>query len=101
MSEIDLLAEEKPQTITLGDGKEYKLPPLHLTTFANMEKTMGIGLGAARGRLEAEPATIGRLITYALLKEANPKMTLQKAGELVTVEVMENLTEVLGKVLTI
>lgn len=101
MAETNILAEEKPKFLTLADGKDYELPALNLTTLANVEKTMGFGLGRLQDKMVNETATTLRLIIYALLKEMNPKLELEQAGELVTFDVMKNVSEVLSKILAI
>ena len=97
----DILEKEKPQFLRLADGKEYELPALNLTTLANMEKTMGFGLVRIQEKINEETAGTLRLVIYALLKETNPKMTLDKAGKLVTFDVMKEVSEVLTKILAI
>lgn len=101
MSEVNILAEEKPKYLLLADGKEYELPALNLTTLANVEKTMGFGLSKLQEKMIDETATTLRLIIYALLKETNPKLDLVECGKLITFDVMKNVSEVLSKVLAI
>ena len=99
--EVNILAEEKPQYLTLADGKEYELPPINLTTLANIEMTIGFGLGRLQEKMADETAQTLRLMIYALLKESNPKLELEGVGNLVTFDVMKNVSEVLSKVLAI
>ena len=99
--EVNILAEEKPTTLTLADGKEYEIPALNLTTLANMEKTMGFGLGKLGEKMLEEPATTMRLEIYALLKETYPKLKLDEVGKLITFDVMQNIADVLSKVMSI
>lgn len=99
--EENILAEEKPQFLTLADGKDYELPILNLTTLANIEKTIGFGLGRLQDKMVDETATTLRLVIYALLKEKNPKLALEQVGMLVTFGVMKNVSEVLSKILAI
>lgn len=101
MAEVNILAEEKPKFLTLADGKDYELPILNLTTLANIENTMGFGLGRLQDKITNETAATLRLIIYALLKEKNPKLELDEAGKLVTFDVMKNVSEVLSKILAI
>ena len=61
MSEVNLLAEEKPKYLTLADGKDYGIPALNLTTLANVEKTMGFGLGQLQDKMVTETATTLKL----------------------------------------
>jgi len=99
--ETNILAEEKPKYLTLADSKDYEIPALNLTTLANVEKTMGFGLGQLQDKMVTETASTLRLIIYALLKETNPKLDLEETGKLVTFDVMKNVSEVLSKVLSI
>ena len=99
--EINILEEEHPKYLKLADGKDYEIPALNLTTLANMEKTMGFGLGKLQDKMTDETATTLRLVIYALLRESNPKLELEKCGELVTFDVMKDVSEVLSKVLSI
>lgn len=99
--EVNILAEEQPQYLTLADGKNYEIPPMNLTTLANIEQTIGFGLGRLQEKMVDETATTLRLVIYALLKEANSKLELEEVGKLVTLEVMKNVSTVLGKVLSI
>ena len=75
-NEVNILAQEKPKIIKLSDGKEYTLPPIDLTTLANIEKTMGFGLGRFALKMEVETMTTMRILVYALLKENHPELTL-------------------------
>jgi hypothetical protein len=99
MEEDNILTEEKPRTIKLADGKDYKIPLMNLTTLANLEQTMGFGLAKLQQKMIEESATTLRLIVYALLKENHPGITLEKAGELVTFENMKDVSEILSKIL--
>lgn len=101
MMETNILAEEKPKSIKLADGKDYEIPALNLTTLANIEKTMGFGLGRLQDKMINETAATLRLVIFALLKERNPKLELEEAGRLVTFDVMKNISEVLSKILAI
>src|SRR3989304_911606 len=95
----NILAEEKPKYLTLADGKDYEIPALNLTTLANVEKTMGFGLGQLQNKMVTETASTLRLVIYALLKETNPKLDLEECGKLVTFDVMKNVSSVLSEVL--
>jgi len=97
----NILAEEKPKFLKLADGKEYEIPALNLTTLANVEKTIGFGLGQLQDKMVTETATTLRSIIYALLKETNPKLDIEETGKLVTFDVMKDVSEVLSKVLSI
>ena len=99
-NEVNILTQEKPKTIKLADGKEYKLPPIDMTTLANIEKTMGFGLGRLQSRLDLEPMTTMRVLIYALLKEEQPELTIEGVGHLITLKeigvISSTITEILA-----
>ena len=99
--EVNILAQEKPKTVKLADGKDYILPPIDLTTLANIEKTMGIGGRKAVSQMELEPLQTIQLFVYALLKEAYPDMTREQAGHLVTFKEMPHFSETISIIMAI
>ena len=100
-NEINILAEEKPKSITLADGKEYKLPPIDMTTLANIEKTMGFGLGRLQTKLENETMTTMRSLIYALLKEEQPNLDIDKVGRLITLKEMSAISSTISEIMAI
>ena len=101
VEEINILAQEKPKTIKLADGKEYSLPPIDMTTLANIEKTMGFGLGKFASKLESEPMTTLRALAYALLKENYPELTIEQTGHLITLKEIAVLSETISTIMAI
>jgi len=101
MTEVNILAEEKPKSITLSDGKEYKLPPIDMTTLANIEKTMGFGLGRLQSKLENETMTTMRALIYALLKEEQPDLDIDKVGRLITLKEISSISETISEIMAI
>ncbi len=101
VEETNVLAQEKPKTIKLADGKDYTLPPIDMTTLANIEKTMGFGLGKFTSRLENETMTTMRALVYALLKENHPDLTLDGVGHLITLREIKDLSETISIVMAI
>jgi len=99
--EVNILAEEKPKSITLSDGKEYKLPPIDMTTLANIEKTMGFGLGRLQTKLENETMTTMRALIYALLKEEQPSLDIDKVGRLITLKEISSISETISEIMAI
>ncbi len=99
--EINILVQVKPKTIRLADGKEYTLPPIDMTTLANMEQTMGFGLNALDSKLEKEPMTTMRALIYALLRENHPKLTLEGIGRLITLKEIKALSETISEIMAI
>ncbi len=99
--EINILAQEKPKTIILADGKDYILPPIDMTTLANIEKTMGFGLGRFAVKMEVETMTTLRALIYALLKENHPELTLDGVGHLITLKEITSLSETISTIMAI
>ena len=99
--ETNILAEEKPKSITLSDGKEYKLPPIDMTTLANIEKTMGFGLGRLQTKLENETMTTMRALIYALLKEEQPSLDIDKVGRLITLKEISTISGTISEIMAI
>lgn len=99
--ETNILAQEKSRTIKLSDGKDYILPPIDMTTLANIEKTMGFSLNKFASKVEE--ATMGtlRLCAYAFLKENYPELTLEQAGRLAGVKEMQALGEYFSIIMAI
>jgi len=101
MEEVNILAEEKPKSITLSDGKEYKLPPIDMTTLANIEKTMGFGLGRLQTKLENETMTTMRALIYALLREEQPNLDIDKVGHLITLKEISSVSETISEIMAL
>ena len=101
MTEVNILADEKPKSITLSDGKEYKLPPIDMTTLANIEKTMGFGLGRLQTKLENETMTTMRALIYALLKEEQPELDIDKVGRLITLNEISSISGTISEIMAI
>ena len=101
MKEVNILAEEKPKSITLSDGKEYKLPPIDMTTLANIEQTMGFGLGRLQDKLENETMTTMRALIYALLKEEQPNLNIDKVGRLITLNEISSISGTISEIMAI
>lgn len=95
----DILEVEKPKFLRLADGKEYEIPPLNLTTLANMEKTMGFGLGEFTTRLETQTMTTMRALIYGLLKENYPNLTLEGVGKLITLKEIASISETISQIM--
>uniref|UniRef100_A0A6M3ITP9 Tail assembly chaperone n=1 Tax=viral metagenome TaxID=1070528 RepID=A0A6M3ITP9_9ZZZZ len=101
MEKVNILAEEKPKSITLSDGKEYKLPPIDMTTLANIEKTMGFGLGRLQSKLENETMTTMRSLIYALLKEEQPDLDIDKVGRLITLKEISSISSTISEIMAL
>ncbi len=99
--EVNILAQEKPKVIKLADGKEYNLPPIDMTTLANIEKTMGFGFGSYARKMETEPMTTLRLLAYALLKESYPDLTIEAVGHLIMLKDVAVLSELISNIMVV
>ena len=98
---VNILTEEKAKTIKLADGKDYKLPPIDMTTLANIEKTMGFGLGRLQTKLENETMTTMRALIYALLKEEQPDLDIDAVGRLITLKEISSISETITEIMAI
>ena len=101
MEETNILAEEKPKTLKLSDGKDYKLPPIDMTTLANIEKSMGFGLGRLQAKLEDETMTTMRALIYALLKEEQPDLDIDAVGRLITLNEISSISGTISEIMAI
>ena len=99
--EVNIMEEAKPKTLTLSDGKEYKLPPIDMTTLANIEKTMGFGLGKLQTKLENETMTTMRGLIYALLKEEQPNLDIDEVGHLITLKEMSSISSTISEIMAL
>ncbi len=99
MAEFNILTEAKPKTIKLADRNEYTLPPIDMTTLANLEAVMGYGLDKVAAKMKDEPMTTLRLLVYALLKENYPDLTIDNAGHLITLKEIEVLAETISEIM--
>lgn len=99
--DVNVLAQEKPQSIKLADGKEYKLPPIDMTTLANIEKTMGFGLGRFTAKMDNETMTTLRALVFALLKENQPELTIEQTGRLITLKEIGQLSQTISEIMAI
>ena len=98
-NEVNILAEEKPKTLKLADGKEYKLPVINLTTLANIEKTLGFGLAKLPIKLDSETMNTMRNLIYALLKEEQPELTAEQVGNLITLKEMSSVSSMISEIM--
>ena len=99
--ETNILAEAKPTSLKLADGKEYTLPPIDMTTLANIEKTMGFGLGRLAVKLENETMTTMRALIYALIKECHPDLKIDDVGHLITLKEIKDISSTISEIMAI
>ncbi len=92
---MDILSENKPFKITLADGKEYTLPPMDLTTLANIEETLGSTANLQKEFTE-KPNTAYRKMWWAFLRENYPDMTIEQAGRLATLEKLKDMAGIIA-----
>ena len=101
VKQTNLLAVAKPRTIKLSDGNEYTIPPINLTTLANIEKTMGFGFGRFATKIETEPMTTLRALIFALLKETNPDLDIDAVGNLITLKEIDKISGTIIEIMAI
>jgi hypothetical protein len=99
MEEVNILEKDTPKSIKLADGKEYEFPVMSLNVLANVQKTAGFKLNEIPAKMVEDPITNSRLVFYAFLKEKYADMTLEKAGELITIKNIGTLNEFLNTLL--
>jgi len=99
--EVNIMTDAKPTHLTLADGKEYKLPPIDMTTLANIETTMGFGLGRLQYKLENETMTTMRSLIYALLKEEQPELDIDTVGHLITLKEMTAVSTTISEIMAL
>ena len=100
-NEVNIMEEAKSKTLTLSDGKEYKLPPIDMTTLANIEKSMGFGLAKLQTKVENETMTTMRSLIYALLKEEQPGLDIDKVGHLITLKEMSSISSTISEIMAL
>jgi hypothetical protein len=89
-----IIGPQKEVTITLADGKEYKLTKLTLNQGVEIEKRFGEPLNKVMEKgLSLE---LVHFIIYLMLKRTYPKMTEKSVGELITLD--ETISDVYSKV---
>ncbi len=99
--ETNILAEPSTKTITLADGKTYTLPPIDLTTLANIEKAMGVGGSKVAAQMTDAPMQTLRLMAYVLLKENHPELTLEQVGHLVPLKQIGQLSQTIAEIMAV
>ena len=102
MNETNVLAEAKPQTIKLSDGKDYTLAPLNLNTMADLEIEFNCNLAdIAKMLYESEGLRFStmRKMLFVLLK-ANYKLPIEEVGNLVLRQNLKDVGDALVKIWT-
>ena len=98
---MNILAEQKPKALILADGVEYTLPPIDLTTLANIEKVMGFGLNKLAEKIESESMTTMRSLIYALLKEKHPELDIDSVGHLITLKEISAIAGTISEIMAL
>lgn len=96
--EDELLKEEKPRIIKLGD-KEYTLSPLSLNVLCRIEEEFDCGLSKVGDLLTKRQATTMRSLIYILLKDGYPEITKEEIGKMVKLEDLEQICTMINNVL--
>lgn len=98
--EVNILADEKPKSIKLADGKEYILPPITLHTLANIEDALGCGIDKIQEQFSIRTAGTLEKVTYAMLRENHPHLTLEQVGKLVTPDKFKPIIEAISNAMS-
>ena len=93
----ELLKKIEPRKITLADGKEYKLSPINLNILARLEEEFGCQIDELGKKFDKPLASTIRVLLYVLLKDNHPEMTKEKAGSLVSMELLSKVSEILSQ----
>jgi len=96
---VNILAKEQPKKVVLADGNEYVFPLINLTTLANLEQTLGVSLTKLGEEMESKAIQTMRLFVFGLLKENYPDLTLEKAGELVTMKEINEVSNIISSIM--
>lgn len=85
----NLAEEQKPKTITLGDGKAYELAPLSLAVIADFEKEilaqgMLLGVHDVIGGLNKMGFNSWQSAIYVRLRPNHPELRRDDVGRLIT-----------------
>jgi len=95
----NILKKPKSKSITLADGKSYRLPPLDLNLLADLEDEFGCSLDKLTVELEKRMASNMRKLLWVLLRSDNPEMTLEQCGALVKTDMMTGVMDEITGVL--
>lgn len=97
----NILETSKPKSIVLADGNEYTLPPIDLTTLANLEKSLGFGTAQLQEKLESETMITLRALIFGLLRENYPDMEIEKMGRLITPKEISTMVITISEILAV
>ena len=99
--ETEILTTEKETKIKLLDGKEYLIPPITISTLANIEKTMGIGGKKLSEKFDLEPWNTLGLFAYAVLKETAPTVTKEEIVKQIGIKEFEAFSGLLTAIVAL
>ncbi len=99
--ETEILAVEKETKIKLLDGKEYLIPPITLSTLANIEKTMGIGGKKLSEKFDLEPWATLSTFAYAVLKETVPNISKEEIMKQIGIKEFEAFSGLLTAIVAL
>lgn len=83
-----------PQTVVLGDGKEYVLPVINANIMELIEDDLDQDWAGIWENLRAKQL---KVIVRHLLRCQNPNITLDEVGELLTTDAINNVAKILPK----
>ena len=92
----NILIMPEGKEITLADNKVYKLSPLNLHIFAELEKELNYGINKMGGMQAVELEAL----LYVLLKDRYPELSRRQVGELVTPSIMTQAGSIIGNIIS-
>jgi len=95
----ELLKKVEPRKVTLADGKEYKLGPVNLNVLTGLEEEFGCALDELEKKLAKPRASHLRILIYVLLRENHPDMTQDGVGKLVSMDILPEVSTIIGEVM--
>ena len=94
-----LLKKVESRKVVLADGKEYKLGPVNLNVLTGLEDEFGCALDELDKKFAKPRASHLRTLLYVLLKENHPEITMEKAGGLVSIDILPAVTVIINEVI--
>lgn len=97
--EVNVLWQAKPKPIVLADGKEYLLSPFTMGLLADIEQEFDCSIEEFVSIWEKKKITVILKLACLSLRKHHPDMTLEKIGELITPDNLEQISTELANAL--
>lgn len=99
MARTKILAKPKGNEIVLADNKTYHLAPANLNLLQNLEEEFDCSLEELTEKIAKRQAASLKKLLYVFLKENYPELTLENVGALVTVEILERVSDKVAEII--